>query len=85
MDLLKQLGVLVEQATSDSNQEAPVPVYDKVLGIIQSRVDMYPPLTQAQAYPQRHLQATDHQAKTGALLLLRLARVPLFPVQFLDL
>lgn len=40
MDLLKQLGVLVEQATADANPEPPVLTYEKVLEVIQKRVDM---------------------------------------------
>ena len=41
MELVKQLGSLVEQATSDSHQDTPLQLYSKILTIIQTRVDMY--------------------------------------------
>jgi hypothetical protein len=41
MEILKKLGTLIEQATSDSHNEPPVELYAKILTIIQSRVDMY--------------------------------------------
>lgn len=40
MEITKQLGVLVEQATSDSHTETPVHLYEKILDVINSRVDM---------------------------------------------
>ena len=40
MEIVKQLGTLVEQATSDSHEEAPVQLYGKILTVVQSRVDM---------------------------------------------
>ena len=41
MEIVKQLGSMIEQATSDSHQETPVQLYSKILTIIQTRVDMY--------------------------------------------
>ena len=41
MEIVKQLGVLVEQATNDSHKESPVELYSKILTVVQSRVDMY--------------------------------------------
>ena len=41
MEMLKQLGVLIEQATNDANQEPPVAQYERILDLINSRVDMY--------------------------------------------
>lgn len=41
MELLKQLGTLIEQATNDANTEPPVTHYERILDIINSRVDMY--------------------------------------------
>lgn len=41
MDLLKELGKLIEQATSDANPTAPIQTYEKILALINSRVDMY--------------------------------------------
>lgn len=40
MELTKQLGALVEQATSDSHIDPPVHLYEKILAVINSRVDM---------------------------------------------
>ncbi len=39
--MTKQLGTLVEEATSDSHTQPPLAIYDKVLALINSRVDMY--------------------------------------------
>lgn len=41
MEITKQLGTLIEQATSDSHIEPPVALYEKILALINSRVDMY--------------------------------------------
>ena len=41
MEIVKQLGSLVEQATSDAHQETPLQLYSKILTIVQSRADMY--------------------------------------------
>lgn len=41
MEMTKQLGTLVEEATSDSHTQPPLAIYDKVLALINSRVDMY--------------------------------------------
>lgn len=40
MEILKQLGTLVEEATNDSHEQAPLHLYDKILTIVHSRVDM---------------------------------------------
>ena len=40
MEILKQLGALVEQATSDQHQEPPLELYGKILTIVHTRVDM---------------------------------------------
>lgn len=41
MEILKQLGSLVEQATGDQHQEPPLELYGKILTIVHTRVDMY--------------------------------------------
>ena len=40
MEIVKQLGTLVEQATNDSHEQSPLQLYGKILTIVQSRVDM---------------------------------------------
>jgi hypothetical protein len=40
MEILKQLGSLIELATNDANPEPPVAQYERILDIINSRVDM---------------------------------------------
>lgn len=40
MEITKQLGTLVEQATSDSHTDTPINLYEKILDLINSRVDM---------------------------------------------
>ena len=40
MEITKQLGSLIEQATNDSHNESPLALYSKILTIINSRVDM---------------------------------------------
>jgi hypothetical protein len=37
------LGLLIEQATNDIHTDSPIGLYEKVLDLINSRVDMYPP------------------------------------------
>ena len=41
MEITKQLGTYVEEATNDCHTEVPLHLYQKILGIINSRVDMY--------------------------------------------
>ena len=79
--MLKQLGVLIEQATNDANQEPPVAQYERILDLINSRVDMYLLCyPQAQTYHQWSLQTPQPQEQKSALLLLRSHGVPLLSV-----
>lgn len=41
MEVIKQLGALVEQATSDTHEEPPMELYQKILQLIRIRADMY--------------------------------------------
>ena len=41
MEIVKQLGSQIEQATSDAHQETPLQLYSKILTMVQSRADMY--------------------------------------------